>query len=98
MCAHHSTKGQRQELAPLQPLINIAQQEVSHEFDRKGLQGCLTDWLQGLGMGLDYMNYNIIQLAEKWHDCKLTEKEAEKITANWWSHIALKMIQFSREG
>ena len=58
----------------------------------------LTDWLQGLGMGLDYMNYAIVQLAEKWHDCKLTEKQAEKITANWWSHIAFKMIQFSREG
>lgn len=81
---------------PFAWIIEVAKSEVKHEFDRHGLQAGLCSWLQGLGMGIDYSNYDIVQLAQSWHECTLTDKQAAKVIENWFSHIAFKIIQFSR--
>lgn len=84
-------------LNPFAWVVDIAKVEIPHEFQRKGDQGGLTEWLQGLGMNIDFYNHDIITLAEKWHDCKLTDKQADMVIENWFSHIALKILQFSRK-
>lgn len=81
---------------PFAWIIGVAKSEVKHEFDRHGEQAGLCSWLQGLGMGIDFANYDIVQLAQSWHGCKLTDKQAEKVIENWFNHIALKILQFSR--
>lgn len=77
-------------------VVDCARSELPHEFARHGQQGGLAQWLQGLGMGIDYMNYRIIELAEEWHGCAIPENKKDAIIDGWWNHIAFKMIQFSR--
>lgn len=77
-------------------ILGVAKSEVKHEFDRNGDHAGLTHWLAGLGMGIDFTNYDIITLAQSWHDCELTEKQKDVILERWFSHIAWKIIQFSR--
>jgi hypothetical protein len=79
-------------------LVNVAKREVAYEFERNGMQAGLTYWLQGLGMGIDFYNGEIIRVCESLHDCKLSDKEAEKCVENWFNHIACKILQFSKEG
>ena len=83
---------------PFNWVLEVARREVPEYFKRGGEQSGLCHWLQGLGMGIDYTNFVILQLAEKWHGCQLTDKQAEKIIENWFNHIAFKILQFSREG
>lgn len=78
-------------------VIDCARSEVGHEFARHGEQGGLKEWLQGLGMGIDYMNYRILELAAEWHGCAIPEHKKDAIIDGWWMHIAHKMIQFARE-
>ena len=79
-------------------IIDCARSEEPHEFSRHGQQGGLAQWLQGLGMGIDFYNGEIIRVCESLHDCKLSDKEAEKCVENWFNHIAFKILQFSKEG
>ena len=81
---------------PFKWVLDVARREVPECFKQYGEQGGLCHWLQGLGMGIDYTNYAILQLAATWHDCQLTDKEADTIITNWFNHIALKILQFSR--
>ena len=62
---------------PFNWALNMAKIEVPHEFQRKGEQGGLEYWLSGLGLSVEYLYSDIIALAEKWHECALTEKEKE---------------------
>jgi len=82
---------------PFQWIIDTARQEVPHEFQRRGNQAGLAWWLSGLGLNIDYYNAAIVELAEKWHGCRLTEKQAEIVVENWFMFIANKIMQFSRK-
>lgn len=81
---------------PYSWVVGIARSEVYHEFHRHGNQAGLEYWLSGLGMGIDCYNSDIIKVAEKLHDCKLTEKETETVVAGWFRFVAVKILQFSR--
>ena len=81
---------------PFKWVLEVARREVP-EYFRQGEQAGLCHWLQGLGMGIDYTNHDILQLAAAWHGCTLTEKQEDMIIQNWFSHIALKIYQFSRD-
>lgn len=76
-------------------ILGVARSECPEYFKRNEQDG-LTHWLAGLGMGIDFTNHDIIQLAQKWHECELTEKQKDIILERWFSHIAFKIIQFSR--
>ena len=78
-------------------VLDVARGAVGYEFERHSEQAGMCHWLQGLGMGVDYTNTDIAKLAEEWHGCTLTDKEVEKVVENWFTHIAWKIIQFSRE-
>ena len=80
---------------PYQWIIDTAKGEVPHEF-RAGDQAGLTYWLSGLGMNIDYTYCGMIKVAESLHDCKLTEKQADKVCAKWFEFIAVKILQFAQ--
>ena len=77
-------------------VLDVAKSESGHDF-RKGDQTGMTNWLQGLGMGIDFYNADIIRVCEQLHGCTLAYSQAGKCVENWFSHIAFKIIQFSKE-
>ncbi len=87
--------------------LNTPKEKIEHlfnEFDRvanfahnlkkfPNNQERLADYLQGLPFSFEYENYKILELAERLHECKLTEKQEETILSNYWSHIALHLLR-----
>lgn len=81
---------------PFTFILDTARSEVPHEFARHGEQGGLEYWLSGLGLGIDYLNCEIVRIAEEWHECELTEKQADMVIDRWFSFLALKILRYSR--
>ena len=54
------------------------------------------DWLMGLPstFSVDYENYRIIEIAKVWGSIAdtATDRECDKITANWFNFIAFKFL------
>jgi len=68
--------------------------EEAHEIARRNsLQGALSYWLSGLAIGIEHSYCDIIATAEKWHECKLTKKQADMVCASWFDFLACKMLQ-----
>ena len=57
-------------------------------------QECIEDWLRGLPTAckIEYFNYNIAQIGKSWGFCK-TERKAAEFVNNWFSVLALRLIQ-----
>lgn len=70
-----------------------------YNFQRlPNIQERLADYLQGLPIGLEYDNYNILELAKKLHDVKeLTEAQEDNILASYWMHIAFKILSINNK-
>ena len=66
-----------------------------HNFPNR--QDRFADWLMGLpsSFNVDYENHRILALARAWGSLakKATEREEDKILANWWKYIAAKFLQ-----
>jgi hypothetical protein len=80
---------------PFKFIFEVAKSECPEYFKQNEQDG-MKHWLSGLGMGIVYTNYDIINLCEKLHECKLTEKQKDTVIENWFNHLAFKIIQFSR--
>lgn len=77
-------------------LVNIARDEVGHEFARNGMFGGLKYWLSGLPSVIDLPVYNgeVVEFAEKIGSVvNPTEKEADKITENFYGFMANNILQ-----
>lgn len=77
-------------------LVNIARDEVGHEFARKGMQGGLEYWLSGLPgcINLPVYNGEVVEFAEKIGSVvNPTEKEADKICENFYRFMANNIRQ-----
>lgn len=57
------------------------------------LQERVAQWLQGLPLNIAYTYCDIIALAEQWHECKLTEKQADAVIERYFSFMAFRLIQ-----
>lgn len=57
------------------------------------LQNRVAEWLAGLPLNIDYTYAGIIATAEKWHDCKLTESQADMICERWFAFLAMRLLQ-----
>lgn len=53
----------------------------------------VASWLSGLAINTAYTYCDIIALAETWHDCTLTDKERDKVCAQWFDFLAMKLLQ-----
>ncbi len=80
--------------------------ELYNEFDRvanydynikkfPNKQNRLADFLQGLPIGIEYTNYDILQLDKKLreYDYELTDKQADKILENYWNFMAYQILK-----
>ena len=87
--------------------LKTPKQKIDHFFNRfesefnyknnqlrhPNFQDRIANYLMGLPFNFEFENYKILQLAEELHDCKLTEKEEDRILSNYWNHLAFKIIQ-----
>lgn len=53
----------------------------------------VSQWLAGLALNIAYSYSDIIELSEQWHECKLTDKQADKLVDEWFNFMAFKLIQ-----
>lgn len=67
--------------------------EMSHVVARQGLQAACTEWLQGLGMAIDYTHTDTVKVAERLHGCTFTDKERETIEQGWFAHMGYKLAE-----
>jgi hypothetical protein len=71
--------------------------EKSWEIARLGRNAAMLNWLQGLQsvFYIPWTNYDIIQLAKEMGSLPedATEKQKEKILANYWQLMAVKTLQ-----
>ena len=82
-------------------VYNTFKNEKGWHIDRVGEYQAFIDWLQGLPscLNIDYENYKILELAKLWGSIpdNATEKQEDKILANWWNLIAVKFFQLVRK-
>ena len=90
--------------------LKTPKEKIDHFFERfesefnyknnrlrhPNFQDRIANYLMGLPFNFEFENYKILQLAEELHNCKLTEKEEDKIIEKYWSHLAFKIIQLKK--
>ena len=90
-------------------ILVTPEEKINHFFDRfereyndknnisryPNLQNRIANYLMGLPFNFEYENYKILQLVESLRECKLTDKEEDKILSNYWDHLAFKILQLS---
>jgi len=71
--------------------------EYGFNVAQVGRQKAVMNWLQGLpsAMSIEYMNYQILILAETWGSLPpgASEKQQDKILDNYWNFMAAKLCQ-----
>lgn len=73
--------------------------EYNYANNRKripNLQARVAEWLSGLAIGIAYTNTDIVALAEEWQDCKLSDKQAQRVIDNYFSFMAFKVMQLCK--
>lgn len=72
------------------------QSEYNYKNNRirlPNLQDRVAEWLSGLALNIEFSYYDIRKRAESWHECKLTDSDAERIYHNWFPFLASKLIR-----
>jgi hypothetical protein len=84
----------------LQFVLSTFRKEYKHEINRRGEYKAFSEWLSGLpsAIFIDFENYKILQLAEKWGSIPdgLTEKRKDKyedkLILSWFNFITVKFF------
>jgi hypothetical protein len=79
----------------LQFLYNTFKAEYGFLIKERGKYTAFKEWLQGLpsSFNIEFMNAEIIKLAESIYQCELTEKEQYKVLSNWFNFISVKTFK-----
>lgn len=71
--------------------------EYAHMIERVGKYRAFSEWLQGLALDFDFMNYEIIKLGNKW-GFKLDNERTEDLFLNqWWDFLAMHFFRMCRK-
>ena len=70
--------------------------EYDYDIKQSGFFIALQNWLSGLAINIDYMNYDILAKAEEWGQLMYREKDREKIIEQWFKFIAMQLIKMFR--
>ena len=74
--------------AKLEHALKRFKAEYGYMIERKGRYNAFADWLSGLALNFDYMNYEIIKLGNQW-GLKLDDERTENYFLKmWWSFLA----------
>jgi hypothetical protein len=80
----------------MQYAVDRFMSEAGYEIKRQNsIQGAVEYWLSGLALDIDYNYCDIVKRAEAWHECTLTEKQAEMICEKWFNFMACKFLQLA---
>ena len=78
-------------------VLDTFRSEYDFEIKRRGDIVAFSEWLKGLptAINIDFENYTILEIAKKWGSLpeNPTERQEEKILANWFNFIANKFFQ-----
>ena len=81
-------------------VVDTFNSEYGNAYDLRrwpNRQERFAEWLMGLpsAIHIDYMNYRIIEIAKQWGSlpADATEKQEDKIVANWFNFISFKFWQ-----
>lgn len=82
-------------------LAETFKSEYGWNIPRMGAQRAMAKWFAGIPSAIDipFENYRIIEIAKKWGSLpeNATEKQEDKILANWFNFIAAKTIMLMRK-
>ncbi len=95
-CISETTEGESMTIQESLDYINKRfESEYGWRVKQVGPQRAMIDWLQGLAINIAFYNCDIIKLAVEWESLPLnhTEKQADKITDNYFNFIACKLLQ-----
>lgn len=87
------------DMTPAQKVAWIAQRvrsEMSHVVKSHGLATACVEWLQGLGMAIDYTYTDTVAVAERLHGCKLTDWQRVTVESEWFTHMGYKLAELIR--
>ncbi len=60
------------------------------------LQIRLSEFLSGVPYGFNFTyKYQILEFAEKIHECKLTDKQEDKIISNFYKHCSFMILRLT---
>tara|TARA_Y100001963_G_scaffold97672_1_gene134409 strand:- start:164 stop:529 length:366 start_codon:yes stop_codon:yes gene_type:complete len=76
--------------------FNSEYNNKNNQLRYPNLQIRIANYLQGIPFNFATWGNEIIEVAEKLHECKLTDKQQEKVIANYYNHIALKIIELRK--
>ena len=96
-CIEEDCEGQPLETtqAKIEYLRDRFNSEYGFRVQQVGRRRACTEWLQGLALNLEFMNYKILELATQWGSlpAEPTERQEEKIPRNYWEIMANKTLQ-----
>ncbi len=95
-CISETTEGEPMNIQESLIYINKRfESEYGWRVEQVGPQKAMRDWLQGLAINIAFYNCDIIDLAIEWGSLPTdhTEKQAYKITGNYFNFIACKLLQ-----
>lgn len=82
-------------------VYNVFKREKGYDIDRVGEHQAFINWIMGLPtcFNIDFENYKILQLAKLWGSIpeNATERQEDKILANWWNFITIKFFQLVKK-
>ena len=85
----------------LEFLMKTFKSEYGHEIPRMGMVNAFREWTQGLptAFGIPFENYEILKMAKKGGSlpANATDKQEDKILANYWNFMAVKTFQLFRK-
>ena len=61
------------------------------------VQALVAEWLSGLPLQIAFVNWEIVELSEKWQGDKLSEKQADRTIANWFNLLAFNLLDLWRK-
>ena len=89
----------------LQFLYDTFVTEYWYDYNKKyyhnNIYNAFASWLQGLpsSFNIDFANYRILEIAKEWGSLAIdaTEKQEDKILANWWNFISIKTFHMFKK-
>jgi hypothetical protein len=80
----------------LQFLLDTFMAEYGWHVKQVGQFKALQNWLMGLpsAINIPFQNYDILQIAKTWGSLpeNATEKQEDKLLANYWAFMAMRII------
>ena len=71
--------------------------EFGFRIKQIGKFKAFSEWLGGLALDFDYMNYKILELAEEWGQITKTETQQNNICDVWWDFLTSQFFRIYKE-